>query len=344
MVSGTMQYALMPLSLGCDSLLNHESGGWNGPALELPSPPPTAALAAEGGEGRHSNEVNEENEEDEDVSVSGSVLELDLAAYDQALVSAHAEDPPWTPDGLSDRGSQASLDGEIELELDDEEDGEVDRESQDDNANMYPDAYATNQDQDEIWMSYVRQQLNTLFPDFFADTAAMTATATAAGHGGMPTPPLSSRQPSGATQEAALAEGDDRDEGAEGHASLDTSVSSVGPPTPADTRHTVGPYGMAVGNVRVPNVRDEISDLREEIGRLRGVVGGLAEGLARGAAQETNPLPHQPQPVTTTESHVEEDAPSFHDKIPKAFFRVSSRVEEDISLGRGLIAERVQDR
>lgn len=96
----------------------------------------------------------------------------------------------------------------------------------------------TDQDQDEVWMQYVRNQLGTLFPDFFhesttTDTVEQANSVIQSGSHGRP-------DVSGWTQ------------------------------------------GGQIDGGGVPNVREEIHGLKDEIERLRGVVGGLAEGLHRG--------------------------------------------------------------
>jgi hypothetical protein len=82
--------------------------------------------------------------------------------------------------------------------------------------------------EEEAWMGYVRQQLNTLFPDYF----------------------------------------DESFEAVEGGERSMSSISSNELSTP--------PLALGRG---VPNVRQEIGGLRDEIERLRDVVSGLAEGI-----------------------------------------------------------------
>lgn len=97
-------------------------------------------------------------------------------------------------------------------------------------------------DEDEAWMGYVRQQLNTLCPDLFQSER---------GQGG-------------------LARLDD---------DFDVSVSTIATsdlPTPPSTG---ADNSLQILGSRAPNVREEIGGLREEIERLRGVISGLAEDL-----------------------------------------------------------------
>ncbi|WVF68371.1 hypothetical protein IAT40_003136 [Kwoniella sp. CBS 6097] len=157
------------------------------------------------------------------------------------------------------------------------------------------------QDQDEVWMAYVRAQLGALFPDFFdADPISLNpqarAQAQAQAHGG-------SRVSSGAylahtdqdSKHSLL--GDEEGQGHSENEDHDDHKSQLGDvftsSTPAntsfgmtdDTSSLATPLssaaGMLRGNVSIPNVREEISGLREEIMRLRSVVGGLAEGMGR---------------------------------------------------------------
>lgn len=123
--------------------------------------------------------------------------------------------------------------------------------------------------EEEAWMGYVRQQLNTLFPDFFRpdplhpldhdvpasggwEGEGMSVSTMNEATNGLPTPPFSgslSRFPPGAEH------GLQSNHGGEG-----------------------GIRGMgSVGGV--PNVRAELGGLKEEIERLRSVVSGLAEGM-----------------------------------------------------------------
>lgn len=116
----------------------------------------------------------------------------------------------------------------------------------------------TDQESDEIWMSYVRQQLGTLFPDFFhrdplhADYDEMNDSSNP-----LPSPYI----PTVVDQERGW--GLVRD-GAH-HRPIEESTHMA-----LQARN---------GMIGVPNVRQEINGLKEEIERLRGVVGGLASGM-----------------------------------------------------------------
>lgn len=113
----------------------------------------------------------------------------------------------------------------------------------------------TDQANDEVWMSFVRQQLGTLFPDFFQpdadDTSALDVPNESVGFGSL----------------------DARVPGSSGQGSDGWEMVQDGAHHRPMTMMRQGEYGS------VPNVREEISGLREEIERLRGVVGGLASGL-----------------------------------------------------------------
>lgn len=104
-------------------------------------------------------------------------------------------------------------------------------------------ASLTGQEEDEAWMGYVRQQLNTLFPDYFeADAMSQRITGL-----------------SGADEEGA--DGD-----------RDVSVSTV---ATTELPMPVARFGLS----GVPNVRTEIGGLKDEIARLRSVVSDLAEDM-----------------------------------------------------------------
>lgn len=112
----------------------------------------------------------------------------------------------------------------------------------------------TDQANDEVWMSFVRQQLGTLFPDFFQPDAGDSDI-----HAPNPTVGFGSL--------------DGRIPGSSGQGSDGWEMVQDGAHHRPMTMVRQGEYGS------VPNVREEISGLREEIERLRGVVGGLASGL-----------------------------------------------------------------
>jgi len=116
----------------------------------------------------------------------------------------------------------------------------------------------TDQESDEIWMSYVRQQLGTLFPDFFhRDSSHAEYDEMNDSFNPLPSPydPIVVGQ----EREWGLVR-----DGAH-HRPIEESTHMA-----LQARN---------GMIGVPNVRQEISGLKEEIERLRGVVGGLASGM-----------------------------------------------------------------
>ncbi|EAL18809.1 hypothetical protein CNBI0700 [Cryptococcus deneoformans B-3501A] len=162
---------------------------------------------------------------------------------------------------------------------------------------------STAQDEDEIWMAYVRQQLGVLFPDFFpTDPDQLARSAESAGLEGVSTQPQdddeedegnTSARSSSSVQEA----GNDIFSPSAGDTSFTTATSStedssLSLATPPSTSrpghgHSLGRMMSGMGEIGVPNVREEISGLRDEIMRLRSVVGGLAEGLRGEVAEMT---------------------------------------------------------
>ncbi|WVQ95921.1 hypothetical protein IAU59_003020 [Kwoniella sp. CBS 9459] len=160
------------------------------------------------------------------------------------------------------------------------------------------------QDQDEVWMSYVRAQLGALFPDFFdADPASLYpgggsthsrggSRATSSAYEYLPHLDADTQQTYHHADDTSL-----RDtHGEEQHSQLgdvfttstpaNTSFGMTDDTSSLATPSSVSAAGMLRGNVSIPNVREEISGLREEIMRLRSVVGGLAEGMGRPARNE----------------------------------------------------------
>jgi hypothetical protein len=136
------------------------------------------------------------------------------------------------------------------------EDGDDDQEGDQEAVNISSLAHSlTDQDQDEVWMSYVRNQLSALFPDFF-DPSLTTSTSSAIPATGLPTPMTGSF-----------------DQSRQYHSEHDEADGAV-----------MGRYGHGAyhgsGAETVPNVRMEIGSLREEIERLRGVVSGLADNMS----------------------------------------------------------------
>lgn len=113
---------------------------------------------------------------------------------------------------------------------------------------------------DEAWMVYVRQQLNTLFPDLVSSEDH--------------TPGL--------------------DESGDGDISVSTIATSELPTPSLGALHANMPYGYP--NPGMPNVREEIGGLRDDIARLRGLVLGLADGMrGQDPAQTTAERAEQPE-------------------------------------------------
>lgn len=216
---------------------------------------------------------------------------------------------------------------------------------------------STAQDEDEIWMAYVRQQLGVLFPDFFpTDPDQLARSAESAGLEGVSTQPQdddeedegnTSARSSSSVQEA----GNDIISPSAGDTSFTTATSStedssLSLATPPSTSrpghgHSLGRMMGGMGEIGVPNVREEISGLRDEIMRLRSVVGGLAEGL-RGEVAEMTEMEEDDQdqqdayirgPEGGTEDSagnlIEEDIHAEgtrDDRPPRAFLKVSLSV------------------
>jgi hypothetical protein len=129
----------------------------------------------------------------------------------------------------------------------------------------------TDQSNDEVWMSYVRQQLGTLFPDFFQ----------AAGDDQDPSHGVDAYGPRHARHKSASVDGG----GPLGEGQGEAKSAQVGWAMVQDGAHHRPMSAMREGEFGcVPNVREEISGLREEIERLRGVVGGLASELYESGA------------------------------------------------------------
>ncbi|EIW71427.1 hypothetical protein TREMEDRAFT_71158 [Tremella mesenterica DSM 1558] len=142
-------------------------------------------------------------------------------------------------------------------------------------------------------MSYIRQQLNTLFPDFFPSSESENSDDIQPNSNpyyphfpslamrqyqpinsdqyDMPTPPLT------ASRRMIPEDGDMADAS---FSSADTNISNFPHPLHGD-EITINSNEMGL-RVRVPNVRNEIADMKDEISRLRTVVGGIAEELKIG--------------------------------------------------------------
>lgn len=128
---------------------------------------------------------------------------------------------------------------------------------------------------DEEWMGYVRSQLNALFPDFSMEERYFPGRAQHRSDDiGISSPPehynISASQlymQSAASYSPAFA----RDQQVISNLSLKDPVQA----------------GRQAAD-HLPGVREEMGSLREEIERLRGVVGGLAEGLGRNRQKEVH--------------------------------------------------------
>lgn len=113
---------------------------------------------------------------------------------------------------------------------------------------------------DEEWMSHVRTQLNALFPDFFNEDRSEAFE---------PAPTL--LQPQHQQIQPYPRPG--------ARPQLDTPpVQAAYCPYPSRP-DPVQAGRLAVDALPLPGFRSELGELREEIERLRGVVGGLADGL-----------------------------------------------------------------
>ncbi|KAE8538405.1 hypothetical protein D1P53_004759 [Cryptococcus gattii VGV] len=162
---------------------------------------------------------------------------------------------------------------------------------------------STTQDEDEVWMSYVRQQLGVLFPDFFSTDPGQLARSAESVE--LETTSIRSQDDheEGEGNTSVRSTSDVREVGNAsfshfpGDTSFTTATSSTEdsspsfatpPPTGRPLHgHNLGTMMGGIGAMGVPNVREEISGLREEIMRLRSVVGGLAEELRGEAADAT---------------------------------------------------------
>lgn len=162
---------------------------------------------------------------------------------------------------------------------------------------------STTQDEDEVWMAYVRQQLGVLFPDFFSTDPGQLARSAEPAE--LKTTSIHSQddheEDEGNTSVRSTPGvrevGNDSFSLFPGDASFTTATtstqdSSLSLTTPPPTGrplhgHNLGTMMGGIGAMGVPNVREEISGLREEIMRLRSVVGGLAEELRGEAADAT---------------------------------------------------------
>lgn len=153
-------------------------------------------------------------------------------------------------------------------------------------------AALTDQEKDEVWMSYVRAQLAALFPDLSSSEPIVDllndptyGSDSISNHVLRPSssPYIPSgaqgRSVSGSTAESAPVRTPRSPSGSSG---LDTSLSRE------PGRNTgLGISGELGWLQATPTtMRGELEELREEIQMLRGVVGGLAEGLGGRARQD----------------------------------------------------------
>lgn len=158
----------------------------------------------------------------------------------------------------------------------------------------------TGQEEDEAWMGYVRQQLNTLFPDFFEADAL----------------PPSGQFHQDEHEEAGIEHGLNDEEG---NMSVSTVATSDLPTPPG------GPprISMGLGMNGVPNVRTEIGGLRDEIARLRGVVSELAEDMRGSHGSATEPSEVIPGLLDPADMDEEEIGKVL---LPEGFIKVSAGV------------------
>ncbi|WVQ84442.1 hypothetical protein IAT38_006594 [Cryptococcus sp. DSM 104549] len=193
---------------------------------------------------------------------------------------------------------------------------------------------STAQEQDEVWMAFVRQQLGALFPDFFsADPEELGGYAASAGiHEADEDEGAGQYADTGAQEEA----GETNQRGTRRNVSVastsaqlqdplspsqDTSYTSTAEEaslaTPPPTCRPSFGMGAGMGGVvggMVPNVREEISGLREEIMRLRSVVGGLAQGLGREIEEGQRALEEQAEEGQVVEGRDEERDEEEHEE------------------------------
>ncbi|OCF40677.1 hypothetical protein I317_05526 [Kwoniella heveanensis CBS 569] len=185
------------------------------------------------------------------------------------------------------------------------------------------------QDQDEVWMAYVRAQLGALFPDFFdANPTSLEPNFDSLTRPG-------ERTSSSAYFSSFADEQEDpgHDEVNEQHSPLGDVFTASTPANTSfgltdDTSSLATPLsssaGMLRGNVSIPNVREEISGLREEIMRLRSVVGGLAEGMGR---------PQRAGPIDSTDEIPEEVELAFISNRANANATDSAVPDDEVEAG-----------
>ncbi|ODN84969.1 hypothetical protein L202_00812 [Cryptococcus amylolentus CBS 6039] len=221
-----------------------------------------------------------------------SAREFDLSQHQFDLAAASADSPI-----LNER----------------EEDEDEDEDLGEEEAESIRYQVSTAQEQDELWMAHVREQLNTLFPDFFAaepgdlgDLAGLGEDMAGRfqeeegdeeeeGEGDKSVGSVRVRSVDDEVEGEGEGDGEGEEDQAE-ETSFTTSASAT--TSPSLNLQTPPPTGLprsfsssmplhrsqrqvtrGRGSFGVPNVREEITDLREEIMRLRSVVGGLADGM-----------------------------------------------------------------
>ena len=244
-----------------------------------------------------------------------SESDIDLGHYQE--MKNQILDLDYTPDNLNDgddgddgddNGGYEDNELEAEMQWDGElpgqDGGKTEWDSSLDFGGIMPDTQESleHEQEEEAWMGYVRQQLNTLFPDFFH-----------------PDPLQSSHRHSGLLQgdTPELAVGGEQGEVSISTTEITTSLST--PPYTALARFgssdravsgfDLGPetnMQASSGIGGVPNVRAELGGLREEIERLRGVVLGLAEVMRSQSESESQ---SQSQSQSHSRHHPQPDAP-----------------------------------
>ena len=232
-VSGVMQYAIQP-----------------------PSPSPTASPSSPSlsgcGSGEDVEDVHTSSEgfdQDHHTNNQRNVGEIDNVTDDEG--EKEEERVQGGLEGLLVRAAEGDGDWmEVDEQVEDLDDNDNELESG-----------LPGQDMDEVWMSHIRHQLGTLFPDFFNEETHQ--------------PPSQD----GCFHESDENPGKNEDGGDEG-----TWVAHQQGLARFARGGLGGMGGLGGGIGGVPNVRSEISGLRDEIERLRGVVGGLAEGLGQRAS------------------------------------------------------------
>ncbi|WVQ77537.1 hypothetical protein IAR50_007223 [Cryptococcus sp. DSM 104548] len=201
----------------------------------------------------------------------------------------------------------------------------------------------TAQEQDELWMAHVREQLNTLFPDFFAaepgglgDLAGLADDM--AGRFKEDDDDRGDKSVGSVRVRDVEHEGDQAEERSFTTSASATTSSSLNPQTPPPTglprSISSSLPGRQVsrgrGSFGVPNVREEITDLREEIMRLRSVVGGLAEGLRAEYAAEVVAIEREgkeaePEPKQQGQGQGQGQGQERMMQVPESYVRTANK-------------------